>query len=57
MIRPGNMQNYLSRRYNRKHSPAFRANAALATTKGDKTLNRKCQVRLATGLVVRHCYS
>ena len=39
MIRPGNMENHMSKRSRRNHSPAFRAKVALATLKGDKTLS------------------
>ena len=39
MIRPGNMENHMSRRSRRNHSPAFRAKVALAALKGDKTLS------------------
>lgn len=34
MIRPGNMEDYMSRRSRRNHSPAYRARAALAAIKG-----------------------
>ena len=39
MICPGNMENHMSRRSRRNHSPAFRAKVALAALKGDKTLS------------------
>jgi transposase-like protein len=39
MIRPGNMENHMSRRTRRNHLPAFRAKVALAAVKGDKTLS------------------
>jgi transposase len=39
MIRPGNMENHMSRRSRRNHSSAFRAKVALAAFKGDKTLS------------------
>lgn len=39
MIRPGHMENHMSRRSRRNHSPAFRAKVALAALKGDKTLS------------------
>ena len=39
MICPGNMENHMSRRSRRNHTPAFRAKVALAALKGDKTLS------------------
>ena len=39
MICPGNMENHMSRRSRRNHSPAFRAKVALAALKGDQTLS------------------
>jgi len=39
MICPGNMENHMSKRTRRNHTPAFRAKAALAAVKGDKTLS------------------
>lgn len=37
MMRPGNMENHMSRRSRRNHTPAFRAKVALAALKGDHT--------------------
>ncbi len=39
MIAPGNMENPMSKRSRRNHTPAFRAKVALAAIKGDKTLS------------------
>lgn len=39
MIRPDNMENPMSRRSRRNHTPAFKAKVALAAVKGDKTLS------------------
>jgi transposase-like protein len=39
MIRPGTMENHMSKRTRRNHTPAFRAKVALAAVKGDKTLS------------------
>ena len=38
MIRPGNMENHMSKRSRRNHTPTFRAKVALAAVKGDRTL-------------------
>ena len=39
MICPGNLENHMSKRTRRNHTPAFRAKVALAAVKGDKTLS------------------